>query len=326
MAHELMIMKNGKAAMAWAGQEPWHGLGTQVPGDLTPQQMLEAAGLDWEVRKGTLFGKVGSKQVNVTKTTNEVGLFRVFKDGEVDALDTVGKDWIPLQNAEAFELFHEYVMAGQAKMETAGAIRNGKIVWGMASLNEEFEAVRHDVVKMNLLFTVFHWYGRPNDVRFTPIRVVCNNTLSMAIGQNVAADKSMKIDHRTAYDPERVKETLGIARKEMHEYAEQAKFLGKKTVSKEDLVDYFDYVFPRTSDAKGKQQPSKQFTRAMELLEVQPGADLCQGTWWNAFNAVTFITNHEMGKDAVRLENVWYGGTRKRNLMALTKALEMASV
>lgn len=327
MSHLLEIKKNGKVCMAWAGQKPWHNLGVEVSNDLTPNEMMKAAGLDWKVEKRTLFAEVGKKRVNVSKTTGKVGLVRVYPDGTEapDVLDVVGKDWHEVQNQEAFEFFSEFVKNGHMKMETAGSIRGGKTVWALAATTDAFEAVRGDVTKGYMLFTNQLRYGAPTDVRLTNIRTVCNNTLSMALSQKLDAKDSVQVSHRMAFDPDKVKELMELAKHRFDEYAEQAKFLATKTYSEDDVIEFFDYVFPRTSDAKGKGEKSKQLARGMELLTTQPGHELAAGTWWQAFNAVTFITNHEWGKDDVRLENVWYGGTRKRNLDALTKALEFAS-
>ena len=327
MSHLLEIKKNGKVCMAWAGQKPWHGLGVEVSNDLTPEEMMKVAGLDWTVQKRTLFAEVGKKRVNVTSTTGKVGLVRVYPDGSEspDVLDVVGKDWHEVQNVEAFEFFSEFVKNGHMTMETAGSIRDGKTVWALAAMTREFEAVKGDVTKGYMLFTNQLRYGAPTDVRLTNTRVVCNNTLTMALANRLDAQDSVQVTHRLAFDADKVKELMGLAGARFDEYADQAQFLATKRYDEESVVEYFDYVFPRTSDAKGKGAKSKQLGRAMELLEQQPGHEFAPGTWWQAFNAVTFITNHEMGKDATRLENVWYGGTRKRNLDALSKAIEYAN-
>ena len=116
--------------MAYAGELPWHGLGVKVIDDLTPEQMMKKAGVDWEVEKQDLVttagSKVKSKQALVRKS-----------DGSV--LDVVGKGWNPVQNAEAFNFFEEYVKAGDMQMHTAGSLNDGKMVWALAKTNESFE-------------------------------------------------------------------------------------------------------------------------------------------------------------------------------------------
>ena len=120
MAHELEIV-NGQAQMAYVGDVPWHGLGTKVEQDLAPNQFQKVAGLDWEVKKEKLVTPQGA----IVK--NKEALVRT-SDNTV--LDVVGTGWNPVQNSEAFEFFHDYVMAGDMEMHTAGSLKNGQLVLG----------------------------------------------------------------------------------------------------------------------------------------------------------------------------------------------------
>ena len=139
MAHELEIV-NGQAQMAYVGELPWHGLGTKVPADLTPDQFMVTAGLDWEVKKEKLVTPQGA----IVK--NKEALVRT-SDNTV--LDVVGTGWNPVQNSEAFEFFHDYVMAGDMEMHTAGSLKNGQLVWALAKTKESFE-----LFKLNLSTTI----------------------------------------------------------------------------------------------------------------------------------------------------------------------------
>lgn len=320
MAHMIEEF-NGKALMAYAGEMPWHGLGKKVPNDLTPEQMLEAAGLDWEVKLHPCFAKVGNKQVKVDK----VALIREM-DGKV--LDVVSQRWEPLQNAEAFDFFNDFVMAGDMEMHTAGSLRDGQIVWGLAKVKDSFKVFKKDQIDSYLLFTNFHKYGFSTDVRFTPIRVVCNNTLTLSL--NTAVEKSAKFSHRKKFDPQLAKEMIGVAHSKMVQYKEYAEFLGSKKAKPKDIVEYFKAIFPVTGskpkDAEGKKQVSKNAELALSLLETQPGHDFAAGTWWQPFNAVTFVTDHLHGKSVdTRLTSAWYGYHQQVKKNALEKALEMAN-
>ena len=161
-------------SMAYAGEVPWHGLGTKVSDDLSPNQIMVKAGLDWQVNKVPTYARVGELEV----PTGQEALVR-SSDNKV--LTQVGKNWYPVQNEEAFEFFSEYCLAGDMSMETAGSLRDGKMVWGLAKVKESFDIGKNDQVDSYLLFANPHEYGKSIDIRFTPIRVVCNNTLSMAL-------------------------------------------------------------------------------------------------------------------------------------------------
>lgn len=307
--------------MAYAGEVPWHGLGVSVSNDLTPQQMQQKAGLDWKVEKQDLVtasgAKVDGKQALVRTSDNKV-------------LDVIGKGWNPVQNDEAFDFFSEYVLAGDMEMNTAGSLRDGNMVWALAKVKDSFTILGEDQVDSYLLFSNPHQYGKAIDIRFTPIRVVCNNTLTLSLGQEVA--KSVSLNHRTQFNPNSVKETLGIASEKFQLYKETAEFLSTKRFTVESLVQYYNEVFPRTYQGK-KEITVKDFTdlssngqKAFEVLDTQPGAEFGQGTWWQALNSVTYLTDHQLGREAdTRLTSAWFGANQSRKVKAVEKAVEYAT-
>jgi phage/plasmid-like protein (TIGR03299 family) len=188
MAHEIEVV-NGIAQMVYVGDVPWHGLGTKVPADLSPEQVLQKAGLDWTVQKVPAFATIGGKQVNIGRSA-------LVRSADNKVLDVVTNDWNPLQNQEAFEFFDEYCRAGDMEMHTAGSLKGGQIVWALAKVKDSFELFKGDTVESYLLLTNPHKFGQSIDVRFTPIRVVCNNTLTLSLSQNV--DRVVKKNHRTS--------------------------------------------------------------------------------------------------------------------------------
>ena len=314
MAHELEIV-NGKAQMAYVGAVPWHGLGVEVPADLTPEQMLDAAGLNWSVEKIPAYAEIAGKQV-------KIGQSALVRDRDNKILDVVSDDWNPVQNAEAFDFFNEFVAAGDMEMHTAGSLKDGQIVWGLAKVKDSFELFKGDQIDSYLLFSNFHKYGHSTDVRFTPIRVVCNNTLTLSLNSSV--ERMAKISHRKVFKPESVKEMLGIATDKLAKYKEMASFLGSKKAKDEDIVEYFTRIFPVTGAAKNK-EISKNAEMAMSILHTQPGAEYAEGSWWQPFNAVTYLTDHLAGRSAdTRLTSAWYGYNKGVKTKALELAVEMA--
>lgn len=316
MAH-MIEMVNGKAQMAYAGETPWHCLGVKVPDDLTPTQMLEAAGLNWSVQKIPAYAKVAGKQVAIGQSA----LVRSFDD---KILDVVSDDWNPVQNEEAFDFFNEFVAAGDMEMHTAGSLKDGQIVWGLAKVKESFELFKGDQIDSYLLFSNFHKYGYSTDVRFTPIRVVCNNTLTLSLNGKV--ERMAKISHRKVFDPSNVKDMLGIATNKLAKYKEMAQFLGSKKAKDEDIVEYFCRVFPVSGSNENKRKEiSKSAQTALDILHTQPGANYAEGTWWQPFNAVTYLTDHLAGRSAdTRLTSAWYGYNKGVKTKALELAVEMA--
>lgn len=301
---------NGVAQMAYAGDVPWHGLGKKVPADLTPDQMLNAAGLNWTVEKTPTFAIINDEHVST-------GQSALVRSSDSKILDVVSNDWNPVQNLEAFEFFNDFIAAGDMQMNTAGSLRNGQIVWALAKVNESFELFGGDRIDSYLLFSNFHKYGFSTDVRFTPIRVVCNNTLTLSLSS--AVERMVKINHRAQFNGDNVKMMLGITSDKLLQYKEMASYLGEKMYKRETLVEYFQRVFPVANSSE--KELSRNASRALSVAESQPGAEYAEGSWWSAFNAVTYMTDHLVGRSTdTRLSSAWYG----QNKTLKTKALELA--
>jgi phage/plasmid-like protein (TIGR03299 family) len=311
MSHEIEMV-NGVAQMAYAGDTPWHGLGTQVSDDITTDGMMEAAGLDWSVTKQPMYymddlgemGEVPGKSALVRSSDNKV-------------MDIVGSDWNPVQNVQAFDFFREFVDAGDMKMHTAGSLKDGKMVWALAKVNDGFTIKTdqgEDSVEAYLLFSNPHQYGKSIDVRFTPIRVVCNNTLTLSLNQNV--DQYVRVGHQRPFNAEDAMATLGVAQQKMETYKEAAEYLCQKSYTTDQMLDYFNQVFPSASD-----RDSNKSREAQEVMHTQAGANLGEGTFWQLFNTVTYMTDHTLGRNAdTRLQSSWYG----QNQNVKKKALELA--
>ena len=315
MAHELEMV-NGVASMAYAGEVPWHGLGKKVLPDLTPEQMLEEANLDWTVSKVPAYATVNGEQVAVGKSA-------LVRDRDSKVLDVVGDDWNPVQNAEAFGFFAEFVEAGNMEMHTAGSLRDGRMIWALARVKDEaFTLFGKDRVEQFLLFSNPHIYGKSIDVRFTPVRVVCNNTLTLSLGEKV--NNSVRVTHRTAFDADMVKTTMGIAQSKMGQYKEMAEAIASVRFTEETKIEYLERLFPVLGEAKRKER-SKGASGILDILDTQPGASMGEGTFWQLFNGATYYVDHMMGRTADnRMTNAWFGAGVKKKQDALELAVEMA--
>lgn len=315
MAH-MIEYANGKHSFAYTGQPAWHGLGSELPANCTPEEMMIAAGLDWTVRVEPTFIEVNGEKI----VTSSPALVR---DSDNRILDIISNDWKPIQNHEAFEFFAEFVESGEMNMSAAGSLYDGKHVWATANVSDGFTLGNGDEVEGYLLFSSPHQYGKSLDVRFVAERVVCHNTLSIALGEK--SKQFVKLNHRRKFDADEVKKMMNITSINLHKFEEQAQFLTTKKIKGEDIVEYFNRVFPATSKAEDAKE-SLAARRCVEILEQQPGADMFPGTFWNAFNAVTFNVDHLQGRDQnARVQSSWYGAGADRKVDALRIALEMAA-
>ena len=317
MAHELEILANGEASMAYVGETPWHGLGVRLPEDVSPSQMQKAAGLDWTVEKRPDYFKLKSGEFK------ETGKYSLIRTSDERFLTTVGEGWNPVQNSEAFEFFDEFCRAGKMSMHTAGSLFNGRQVWALAKVASDFELFNGDKVEGFLLFSNPHQFGKAIDVRFTPIRVVCNNTLTLSLDK--ASNNMVRINHASKFNPEMVKDALGLASEQMQEYKEAAEVLGKHQMSDRSFKEFLNKVLS-SNEKIDTDKLSPKARKVYDLLETQPGAEYARGSWWQGFNALTYWMDHQQGRSAdARLNNVWFGGGRKTKIDALKTALEMAT-
>ncbi len=300
--------------MAWTNEEPWHGLGVRVDDKRSVGQMMRAARLDWRVEKRPVFvdGKVVPDFYGLTRTT----------DGHV--LDIAGKSYVPVQNEEAFEFFKEYVEAGKAKMETAGSLRGGRYVWGLANLQDSFTLAGGDRVNGYLLVAIPHEVGKAFIVKFTAVRVVCQNTLTMALK---GAGSQFAMAHRRQFDHAMVvkaKETLGIAREQMADFEKTARKLSKRKMGREEILIVLGPVFQK--DEPDWSVPNidikPRLAKVLECLEYAPGA--ISNTAWGVLNAATYYADHVASRTAdKRLTNAWFGRTAAQKEQVLERLLEI---
>jgi len=302
------------------GKTVYQGLGTDVSPEMSIAEMRTKAGLDWDVQKQPLYKKIGDQYV-------EVPAFSVERDDNHEDLDIVknrgSSDWNPFKVSDQFDFIESW--KPHVKPHSVGHFKDGRIIWVMATINDRFELFDGDTIEGNLLFTNFHQYGRATDIRVTAMRWSCLNTFLYGLGEKV--QNLVKIDHKTVFDPELVSETLGIAKDHLSGFKERAQFLATKRASPQEIKTFVEQVFPKQHREDQKPSEDKLSRPAQQVLEHvhdQPGAEFGEGTWWQAFNAVTYAVDHVHSTDKNRQEAAWYGAGDKRKQLALIKALEFA--
>jgi phage/plasmid-like protein (TIGR03299 family) len=323
--------------MAYAGQVPWHGLGFPVSNDLTPAEICAAAKIDWTVSKRQAFF-----QANDGTLKPADGEYVIVRDTDEAILSDAGSGYKPIQNVEAIDFMREFVTRGDMTMETAGALWGGKYVWALARISKDFDLVKpasrgrvraSDEVRGYLLIAIPHKRGLAMKLAVTPVRVVCWNTYSWALGS--AGSAAFKVSHITQFDTsvkERAKEALGLATDEMAKFQEAATVLSVRKAAPDEVEQFFCEVLhfdPRTAikNKDGSIREGQVIPRFRAALEHAPGQMIATaaGTWWGAFNAVTYVVDHENGRDRDSgLKNAWFGhqaGVKQRAFeLACTKA------
>lgn len=303
-------------SMAYVGETPWHGLGVKVEDGISAEGMMRAAGLDWTVSKRPIFFETPNGERKNVKDK-----FVLARDTDDHVLDTVGPTYKPVQNAQVFDFFHDFVAAAKMKMDTAGSLKQGRHIWALASIEKGFELKGGDQVNGYLLFHNPHQWGKALQVLFTPIRVVCNNTLTAALRGASDASGRYRNSHATTFSVETAKEALGLANDQLDEFRKQAEYLASRRATKDDTEEYFTEVLAKDSHGDG----ARLVVKAMEALEYQPGAEMSQGSWWSNLNAVTYLFDHKLGRSQdSRLASSWFGARQNTKQEAMVAALRYA--
>jgi phage/plasmid-like protein (TIGR03299 family) len=336
MAHHLMI-ENGRSAMGFIGAAPWHA-GETNPTQLTPEAaydiplFIEQSGLNWPVQ---------GHQLVIADTQEKMDLFaikRQMKDGSWQLLSksrAVGSRFNFLQNIDAFKWFAPFLETKEAQLNTAGALFNGSRIWVLAKLNRDpIEVVKGDIVDKYLLLSHGHDGSLAIRVGFTPIRVVCYNTLSAAHGSD--ASKLIRIKHSKSLkaNMESIRETMNLANEEFEATAQQYKFLASKSINQADIQKYVKTVFKLDDEKDISTRQGNILDKIMNLAETGRGNDLpgVKGTYWSAYNAITeYLTwdyaKPQKGEDDHRdnrLDALWFGKHAELNHHALKVAVELA--
>lgn len=318
--------------MAYAGTTPWHGLGEKVANNLSPAQMLKTAGLDWKVSKQPLFVKPNGSEVYLPVKDR----FGLVRDTDNSTLTIVSNTYKPVQNDVAMDFFKKFVVAGKMTMETAGSLWNGRYIWALAKIGTDFKLGKNDEVRGYLLLMQPHVRGKAMVIQFTPIRVVCWNTLNFALGSDLRGKAgAFRMVHTMEFS-DAVKASaaaaLGLATNQMEEFKEAATLLSKAKVKPEVVEEFFFRVLkfdPKKADKKkdGELKVPRMLPKFQEALTHAPGQELpgAAGTLWGALNAVTYVVDHEAGRDrSTALKSAWVGSNAVLKRRALDTALEMA--
>lgn len=302
-------------------ERPWHGLGTVVENAPSIKEAIKLAGLDWNVELRPL---CTNENESIAITSHQA----VVKEGTTSVLGIVGNQYKPLQNSEAFEFFEPFIDNDMATLETAGSLFNGKKVFILAKINCGFSDVaQDDFIENFVLLSNSHDGSQAIRVGFTPIRVVCNNTLSSAISSD--ASKLIRVRHmgNVVSNLEDLRETMDLVNKQFLATVEQYRELTKKDINSNDLRKYIKQCFswkPLEQMIKEydehieiEETRSKLINRIEEIFELEPAHKV-----WNAYNAVNSYLNHERGKTLEsRYNSTWFGVNKKCDMNALKLAL-----
>lgn len=319
MAHNIEI-RNGKASIAYAGATPWHKLGQPIKEAFDAETALKQGGLDFTVEK-----------VALRTVDNPAAIpdrFALRRTDTSDVLGLVTDFYKPLQNREAFGFFDGVFGKGKARYEVSGVLGKGEKVWLLAKLPGEFTVGREDLVGKWLLLTNGHDTNEPVRAKFTPIRVVCQNTLNAALRDT---QSEIRVQH-IGNVPAKL-ELAGKLLKQAGIYFDeiQTVFSGfqKFQIKGSALRNYAMRVIvgdetPKFEDLSPAAR--KSILRIEELHETGRGSDIksVRGTLWGAYNAVTEYVDHDKTNDSLAYMATGRGSVIKQRAFGVAQDLALA--
>lgn len=324
MGHNLMV-KDGKEAMAYVGDAPWHKLGTKVEAAMTSAEAIKAGGLDWNVEKRPVF--FNSPNGYKTYTKKHV----VVRMDEDIPLGVVGNVYRPVQNREAFSFFDAVIGAKEAVYHTVGALGQGERIWLLAKLPSECWITKEDKLENYVLLSNSHDGGSPLQIMNTPIRVVCQNTLNAAVGQSKekhslrhTASIGMKIDD--------VRRTLGIVDRQFQMLEQVGKHLVSKaanTAVVESLMRDLGLSLDETKESTRKENIRNEILTRFQNGKGNAMASV-RGSAWALWNGVTEYVDYARSargegadKNLSRAESLLFGSGAKLKQKALDSLIEI---
>lgn len=328
MAHEISRV-NGRDEMFYFGETPWHGLGTPLDRPATSREAIDAAHLDW---------RVVEEEIQTETGISCTGHKAIIREDTKRVLGIVSKRYSPVQNVDSFGFFDAVVGEGKAIYHTAGALKGGERVWILAKLPDpiKIDGADDEIEKFLLLSNSHNGKGLLR-VFYTPIRVVCANTLNMAM-QGKKESEGIAIRHiGSVYDRvDEAKRVLGLAVEYYNRLEDSFNVLAKRTLTTKEVRGYFEKVVPDNPNAKKNTRTENIRKTLMGNFHRGRGNDLpgIQGSAWAAYNAVTEWVDHdrtargktEADRNESRMASMLFGAGARAKATAWKEAMSLAEI
>lgn len=289
MAHQIEVNeKTGLAEIAYVGETPWHGLGQELKQGATIEQWVTAAQMDWDV----VGSPVRYKAEDADHTF--VGQQVLYRSDTLKPLSVVSEEFKVVQPREVLEFFRDLVDIYDMKLSVAGCLFNGKRFWATAETGRAAEVLPGDEVRGQLVLMTGIDGMLATSAKFVSTRVVCNNTLQIAMNESGARES--RRTHRQSFDPRAVKLDLGLLDNAWSDYIESMRKLTTIKMNDDQAFKFFKELVGKAKEQEEDAEVSRATTRAIDDLMFRLrdglGAESGRGTAWNVLNAVTEKYTH----------------------------------
>lgn len=312
-------------SMMYTGEKPWHEQGKRLDKEATAAEAINAAGLDWNVLKQPI-QVVGGPVISDQYAT--------VRQDTGKPLGVVGNVYRVLQNKEAFSFFDAVVGMKEAIYHTAGALGDGETIWILAKLNGLIQVKGDDITEKFLLLTNRHDGTGSVQVMFTPIRVVCQNTLNLALSDGSAFRAKLKHCSTMGMKVQEVRDALGIIDQKFAFFQDAARKLATVELTRDAFTDYLQRVGIQPADltkldGRSRTMAETAVHEVTSLFEHGKGNDApgIKGTLWAAFNGVTeysdYVRTSRGGSDS-RTKSLLFGSGAALKQKAWDVAVSLA--
>jgi len=315
-------------SMAFKGAAPWHGLGNHLTENQSIEVWAQQAGMDWNIREAPV-RFVAEHDANISSIHTFPEQKVLFRSDTNTPLSVVSQRYQVVQPRAILEFYRDLTEISGFELETAGVLKGGRKIWALAKTGQSTALRGNDVTNGYVLLATACDGTLATTAQFTSIRVVCNNTLAVAL---TGGANAVKVPHSTSFDPESVKKQLGISVSSWDEFMYRMKTLSERKVKNVEAERYFLRVFTdqNIKSAALGQTNERAMAKALTLFNGQGmGSDLdsAKGTAFGLLNSVTEFIDHERRARSHdhRLESAWFGQGAVIKQKALEQALLMAA-
>jgi phage/plasmid-like protein (TIGR03299 family) len=299
MAHELTTNSiTGQVEFAYRASEgqAWHGLGQAVEEGATIEQWRGLAGMDWRIQRSKIrFATARGQTADAFATLDDQHV--LFRSDDKAPLGIVSARYEVVQPAQMIEFFRDIAKVGGLELSAAGTLFGGKRFWATARIGSAAPVSLADRVGGYILISSSADGSQATEVRRTTTRVVCNNTLQMARSEKDTG--LVRVTHRSVFDPEAVKDFMGLNTAAWDAFKHQMVRLANKPQVNDAAEDVFATIFAkaRTEAAKDKARETAGFKKVLALFQGEGKGSRLEGVYgtaWGGLNAVTEYVDHHL--------------------------------
>lgn len=313
--------------MAYVNEVPWHGLGQQLAHDQPLEVWAEQAGMNWRIEAADVRFAARGANVDVTSAFPEQKV--LYRSDTNAPLAIVSKRYQVVQPAEILEFYRDLTDIGGYELETAGVLKEGRKFWALARTGQTVSLKGHDQVNGYLLLATACDGTLATTAQFTSVRVVCNNTLAIALSKGHGV---VKVSHRSQFDAQAVKRQLGIAVSSWDDFTQYMKALSERRVNARTTEAFLQHVltYPIAGASDGRKTAvnDRAFKSVHELFVGRgKGSNLASAndTAWGLVNSVTEFVDHyrRARSNDHRRDAAWFGQGAQIKQRAWDEAMKL---